>query len=97
MSELGNFIDKANTKPIYILTMLDPESKTGKKLYIKTRQDYVDFFNSYLTVKGIVISETDAKKAKKEKDRSIDGEYISMFVPYHQLINIIDITFVKNK
>lgn len=88
-------IDKNATKPIYIVTIQEPNEKD--LTYIKTRQDFFNVYSTHIDIRGIVITKTVASKLQKEKkfERSLGekDEQIHWIIPLNRWVKTENISF----
>lgn len=94
MSHIPKPSNKNDTKPIYIVTILDDEDNI---VYVKTRQDFFNIYPSNIDVRGIVITKTNANKLSKAKeiDRSLGEKekQVHLMVPLSRWVKTENISF----
>ena len=94
MSYLGKPADKNATKPIYIVTVLDENSDP---VYVKTRQDLLNIYETHVEIRGIEITKTNISKLKKAKelDKTLGerDKQIHWLIPLSRWIKTENISF----
>lgn len=91
----GKVVDRATTKPIYLVIAEDQTTETGIQYY-KVR-DLNDNGSSALGVKGILLTKQQADKFIKNPHAEISAKMefkeIDRKIPWHKVIRIDNITY----
>lgn len=95
MSDIQKIAERSANKPIYIMIVENPESKSFD--YYKV--DHLDQSNlSFVIIKGFAITKSQSNKLKNDiNSKMAYAEPVNMYFPWQRVVNIDNLTYSQTK